>query len=143
MVALNSSMKQIYDCEPGRDVYFSTSDIGWVVGHSYIVYGPLLQGIPTVLFEGTPVYPNPNAWWKVVEKYGVTVVISSAKAMYFIGSVTIQVRAVGPGVSTFTLPVIWPIGNSKIRSSAWRASLQTWDGPGDPPSCIADPRANT
>ncbi|MCK4847446.1 MAG: acetate--CoA ligase [Candidatus Heimdallarchaeota archaeon] len=81
MVALNSSMKQIYDCEPDRDVYFSTSDIGWVVGHSYIVYGPLLQGIPTVLYEGTPVYPNPDAWWRVIEKYGVTVVFSAPTAL--------------------------------------------------------------
>ncbi|MHA2106871.1 MAG: acetate--CoA ligase [Candidatus Hodarchaeales archaeon] len=80
MVALHATMKQIYDCEPERDVYFSTSDIGWVVGHSYIVYAPLLQGIPTVLFEGTPVYPNPDAWWRVIEKYGVTVVFSAPTA---------------------------------------------------------------
>jgi propionyl-CoA synthetase len=80
MVALHTTMKQIYDCEPDRDVYFSTSDIGWVVGHSYIVYAPLLLGIPTVLYEGTPVYPNPDAWWKVIEKYGVTVVFSAPTA---------------------------------------------------------------
>ena len=69
MIALYASMRQIYDCEPDRDVFFSTSDIGWVVGHSYIVYAPLLLGIPTILFEGTPVYPNPDSWWKVMEKY--------------------------------------------------------------------------
>ncbi len=81
MVSLYASMKQIYDCEPDRDVYFSTSDIGWVVGHSYIVYAPLLLGIPTVLYEGTPVYPNPDAWWRVMEKYGVTVVFSAPTAL--------------------------------------------------------------
>ncbi|MFX1284091.1 MAG: acetate--CoA ligase [Promethearchaeota archaeon] len=81
MVSLYASMKQIYDCEPDRDVYFSTSDIGWVVGHSYIVYGPLLLGIPTILFEGTPVYPNPDSWWKVMEKYGVTCVFSAPTAL--------------------------------------------------------------
>jgi propionyl-CoA synthetase len=81
MVALHASMKQIYDCEPDRDVYFSTSDIGWVVGHSYICYAPLLLGIPTVLYEGTPVYPNPDAWWRVIEKYGVTVVFSAPTAL--------------------------------------------------------------
>lgn len=80
MVALHSTMKHIYDCEPDRDVYFSTSDIGWVVGHSYIVYAPLLLGIPTVLYEGTPIYPNPDAWWRVIEKYGVTVVFSAPTA---------------------------------------------------------------
>ncbi len=81
MVALHATMRHIYDCEPERDVYFSTSDIGWVVGHSYIVYGPLLLGIPTVLYEGTPVYPEPNAWWKVIERYGVTVVFSAPTAL--------------------------------------------------------------
>jgi propionyl-CoA synthetase len=81
MVALHASMKQIYDCEPDRDVYFSTSDIGWVVGHSYICYAPLLLGIPTVLYEGTPVYPNPDAWWRVIERYGVTVVFSAPTAL--------------------------------------------------------------
>ncbi len=80
MVALYASMKQIYDCQPDRDVYFSTSDIGWVVGHSYCVYGPLLLGIPTVIYEGTPVYPNPGIWWNVIEKYGVSVIFSSPTA---------------------------------------------------------------
>ncbi len=80
MVALHTTMKQIYDCEPNRDVYFSTSDIGWVVGHSYIVYAPLLLGIPTVLYEGTPIFPEPDAWWRVIEKYGVTVVFSAPTA---------------------------------------------------------------
>ena len=81
MVALHASMSQIYDCQPDRDVYFSTSDIGWVVGHSYIIYAPLLLGIPTVLYEGTPVYPNPDAWWRVMEKYGVTIVFSAPTAL--------------------------------------------------------------
>ena len=81
MVALYASMKQIYDCQPDRDVYFSTSDIGWVVGHSYIVYAPLLLGIPTILYEGTPVYPDQGAWWRVIEKYGVTCVFSAPTAL--------------------------------------------------------------
>ncbi|UCE13739.1 MAG: acetate--CoA ligase [Candidatus Heimdallarchaeota archaeon] len=81
MVALLASMRQIYDCEPDRDIYFSTSDIGWVVGHSYIVYAPLLLGIPTVLYEGTPIHPDPAAWWRVIEKYGVTVVFSAPTAL--------------------------------------------------------------
>ena len=80
MVAVHSSMEQIYGCGPD-DVYWSTSDIGWVVGHSYIIYGPLLAGIPTLVFEGTPDNPNPGIWWKVIEKYGVTVVFSAPTAM--------------------------------------------------------------
>jgi propionyl-CoA synthetase len=78
-VALTTSMDYIYNVKQG-DVYFSTSDIGWVVGHSYIVYGPLLAGIPTVMFEGTPVYPRPTIWWETVEKHGVTCVFSAPTA---------------------------------------------------------------
>jgi propionate--CoA ligase len=80
MVALHSSMSQIYDVHYG-DVYWSTSDIGWVVGHSYIVYGPLLAGIPTVVFEGRPDYPDPGIWWRIIEKYGVTCVFSAPTAL--------------------------------------------------------------
>jgi propionate--CoA ligase len=80
MVALHASMSQIYDVGP-NDVYWSTSDIGWVVGHSYIVYGPLLSGIPTVVFEGRPDYPDPGIWWRIIEKYGVTCVFSAPTAL--------------------------------------------------------------
>jgi len=78
-VALATSMDYIYDVGEG-DVYFSTSDIGWVVGHSYIIYGPLLAGVPTVMFEGTPVHPHPAIWWQMVEKYGVTCMFSAPTA---------------------------------------------------------------
>jgi propionyl-CoA synthetase len=80
MVALHSSMDHIYGCGPD-DVYWSTSDIGWVVGHSYIIYGPLLAGIPTVVYEGTPDSPNPGIWWDVVDKHKVTVMFSAPTAM--------------------------------------------------------------
>ncbi len=80
MTALHASMQMIYGCGPD-DVYWSTSDIGWVVGHSYIIYGPLLLGIPTLVFEGTPDTPNPGIWWEVIAKYGVTVMFSAPTAM--------------------------------------------------------------
>jgi propionate--CoA ligase len=80
MVALHASMSQIYDVGEG-DVYWSTSDIGWVVGHSYIVYGPLLRGVPTIVFEGRPDYPDPGIWWRIIEKYGVTCVFSAPTAL--------------------------------------------------------------
>lgn len=80
MVALHASMRQIYNAGP-NDVYWSTSDIGWVVGHSYIVYAPLLYGIPTVVFEGRPDYPDPSIWWRIIEKYGVTIVFSAPTAL--------------------------------------------------------------
>ncbi|MBP1465177.1 propionate--CoA ligase [Candidatus Chloroploca sp. M-50] len=80
MVALHASMSHIYDCGDG-DVYWSTSDIGWVVGHSYIVYAPLLKGVPTVVYEGRPDHPDPGVWWRVIEKYGVTHVFTAPTAL--------------------------------------------------------------
>lgn len=80
MVALHASMSQIYNCGDG-DVYWSTSDIGWVVGHSYIVYGPLLKGVPTVVYEGRPDHPDPGVWWRVIAKYGVTHVFTAPTAL--------------------------------------------------------------
>lgn len=80
MVALHASMSHIYNCGDG-DVYWSTSDIGWVVGHSYIVYGPLLKGLTTVVYEGRPDHPDPGVWWRVIEKYGVTHVFTAPTAM--------------------------------------------------------------
>jgi propionyl-CoA synthetase len=79
-VALAASMKHIFDCKPG-EVYFSTSDIGWVVGHSYIVYGPLLNGSTTVMFEGTPIKPDPAVWWRIVAEHRVTTMFSSPTAI--------------------------------------------------------------
>ena len=79
-VALASSMKRIFDGRPG-ETYFSTSDIGWVVGHSYIVYGPLLVGMATIMYEGLPTRPDGGIWWQLVEKYKVTVMFSAPTAI--------------------------------------------------------------
>jgi propionyl-CoA synthetase len=78
-VALASSMKHIY-CGGEGETFFSTSDIGWVVGHSYIIYGPLIAGMATVMYEGTPLRPDPGIWWQIVEKYKVTVMFSAPTA---------------------------------------------------------------
>ena len=79
-VALAASMKHIFCGKPG-ETYFCTSDIGWVVGHSYIVYGPLIGGMATVLYEGTPVRPDAGILWQLVERYGVTVMFSAPTAI--------------------------------------------------------------
>jgi len=78
-VALASSMKHIYMGEAG-ETYFSTSDIGWVVGHSYIIYGPLIAGMATIMYEGLPTRPDAGIWWKLVEKYKVSVMFSAPTA---------------------------------------------------------------
>jgi propionyl-CoA synthetase len=79
-VALASSMKHIFCGNPG-ETYFATSDIGWVVGHSYIVYGPLIAGMATVMYEGLPVRPDAGVWWSIVEKYKVTRMFSAPTAV--------------------------------------------------------------
>jgi propionyl-CoA synthetase len=79
-VALAASMEHIYCAKPG-EAYFSTSDIGWVVGHSYIVYGPLINGSTTIMFEGLPIRPDPGIWWKIVADYKVTSMFSSPTAI--------------------------------------------------------------
>jgi propionyl-CoA synthetase len=78
-VALASSMKHIY-CGGEGETFFSTSDIGWVVGHSYIIYGPLIAGMATIMYEGTPLRPDAGIWWQIVEKYKVTVMFSAPTA---------------------------------------------------------------
>jgi propionyl-CoA synthetase len=79
-VALAASMKHIFMGRPG-ETYFSTSDIGWVVGHSYIVYGPLIAGMATILYEGLPTRPDAAIWWSLVEKYKVTAMFSAPTAV--------------------------------------------------------------
>ena len=79
-VALAASMKHIFCGNPG-ETYFSTSDIGWVVGHSYIVYGPLIGGMATLMYEGTPLRPDAGILWQLVERYRVTVMFSAPTAI--------------------------------------------------------------
>jgi propionyl-CoA synthetase len=79
-VALAASMECIYGAHPGETM-LTTSDIGWVVGHSYIVYGPLLHGMTSVVYEGLPVRPDPGVWWRLVERYRAAVMFSSPTAM--------------------------------------------------------------
>src|SRR6476661_6216310 len=79
-VALASSMRRIFCLAPGETM-FCTSDIGWVVGHSYIVYGPLINGSPTIMYEGLPIRPDAGIWWKIVEEHKVKTMFSSPTAI--------------------------------------------------------------
>ena len=78
-VSLVASIKHVYTGEPGETM-FTTSDIGWVVGHSYIVYGPLLRGMTTVMYDGLPIRPDAAIWWRIVEENRVNVMFSSPTA---------------------------------------------------------------
>ncbi len=79
-VALASSMRRIFCLAPGETM-FTTSDVGWVVGHSYIVYGPLINGSTTIMYEGLPIRPDPGIWWRIVEENRVKTMFSSPTAI--------------------------------------------------------------
>ena len=64
--------KYVFDLHPDTDVYWCTADVGWVTGHSYIVYGPLSNGATQVMYEGVPNFPGNDRLWEIVERYGVT-----------------------------------------------------------------------
>ncbi|GAB3791998.1 propionate--CoA ligase [Dyella agri] len=79
-VAMAMSIRCIFDVAPGQ-VMFSTSDVGWAVGHSYNVYGPLIGGATSLLYEGLPTRPDPDVWWQLCERYGVRTMFSSPTAI--------------------------------------------------------------
>jgi acetyl-CoA synthetase len=73
--------KYVFDLYPETDVYWCAADVGWVTGHSYIVYGPLANGSTSVMYEGTPDYPDKDRWWSIVERYGVTILYCAPTAI--------------------------------------------------------------
>jgi propionyl-CoA synthetase len=79
-VALASSMKHLF-CGGAGETMFTTSDIGWVVGHSYIIYAPLIAGMTTIMYEGVPIRPDAGIWWKIVQDYKVSVMFSAPTAI--------------------------------------------------------------
>ncbi|GGR20965.1 acetate--CoA ligase [Agromyces mediolanus] len=73
--------KNVFDLHPETDVYWCTADVGWITGHSYVVYGPLANGATQVLYEGTPDSPHPGRWWEIVEKYRVSILYTAPTAI--------------------------------------------------------------
>jgi acetyl-CoA synthetase len=73
--------KHVFDLKPESDVYWCGADVGWVTGHSYIVYGPLANGITSVMWEGAPDYPDKDIWWELIERYGVTIFYTAPTAI--------------------------------------------------------------
>jgi acetyl-CoA synthetase len=73
--------KYVFDLHAERDVYWCAADVGWVTGHSYIVYGPLANGATSVMYEGTPDFPDKDRWWSIIEKYGVTILYCAPTAI--------------------------------------------------------------
>ncbi|MEO6712756.1 MAG: acetate--CoA ligase [Mycobacteriales bacterium] len=81
LTGVAATHKYVFDVKPDRDVYWCAADIGWVTGHSYIVYGPLANGVTSVMYEGTPDFPDKDRWWSLIEKYGVTILYCAPTAI--------------------------------------------------------------
>jgi acetyl-CoA synthetase len=79
-VGLRATMQMIFDVRQD-DVYWCTADIGWVTGHSYIVYGPFLMGLTSVMYEGAPDFPKPDRWWNILARHGVTLFYTAPTAI--------------------------------------------------------------
>jgi acetyl-CoA synthetase len=81
MTGVSATHRYVFDLEPDRDVYWCAADVGWVTGHSYIVYGPLANGATSVMWEGAPDYPDRGIWWEIVERYGVSILYCAPTAI--------------------------------------------------------------
>jgi len=81
LTGVSATHRYIFDLHPEEDVYWCAADVGWVTGHSYIVYGPLANGATCVMYEGAPDYPHKGIWWEIIEKYGVTIFYTAPTAI--------------------------------------------------------------
>jgi acetyl-CoA synthetase len=81
LTGVSATHRYIFDLHPEEDVYWCAADVGWVTGHSYIVYGPLANGATTVMYEGPPDYPHKGIWWEIIERYGVSIFYTAPTAI--------------------------------------------------------------
>jgi acetyl-CoA synthetase len=81
LTGVSATHRYVFDLKPESDVYWCAADVGWVTGHSYIVYGPLANGATSVMWEGAPDYPSKGIWWEIVERYGVTILYCAPTAI--------------------------------------------------------------
>ncbi|GAB2970951.1 acetate--CoA ligase [Actinotalea caeni] len=107
--------KYVFDLKPESDVYWCTADVGWVTGHSYIVYGPLVNGATQVMYEGTPDTPDKGRWWDIVQKYGVTILYTAPTA---IRTVMKWGEAIPNGYDLSSLRLLGSVGEP-INPEAW------------------------
>jgi acetyl-CoA synthetase len=81
LTGVSATHRYVFDLKPEQDVYWCAADVGWITGHSYIVYGPLCNGATSVMWEGAPDYPSKGIWWELVERYGVTILYCAPTAI--------------------------------------------------------------
>lgn len=114
MVYAGYTFSNVFNYQPG-EVYFCTADIGWITGHSYIVYGPLSQGATTLMFEGIPTYPTPSRFWQIVEKHKVNILYTAPTAIRsLMGFGTEPLK----GIDLSSLRVLGSVGEP-INEEAW------------------------
>jgi acetyl-CoA synthetase len=114
MVYAGYTFKNVFNYQPD-EVFFCTADIGWITGHSYIVYGPLSQGATTLMFEGIPTYPNPSRFWEIVQKHKVNILYTAPTAIRSLmgfGTAPLQ------GIDLSSLRVLGSVGEP-INEEAW------------------------
>ena len=81
LTGVTTTMATVFDLDPEHDVFWCTADVGWITGHSYVVYGPMANGCTSVMFEGAPDYPDKDTWWEIVERYRVTIFYTAPTAI--------------------------------------------------------------
>ena len=81
LTGVSATHRYVFDLKPDEDVYWCAADVGWITGHSYIVYGPLCNGATSVMWEGAPDYPHKGIWWELAERYGVTILYTAPTAI--------------------------------------------------------------
>ena len=107
--------KNVFDLHPEKDVYWCTADVGWITGHSYVVYGPLANGATQVMYEGTPDTPHPGRWWELIEKYKVSIFYTAPTA---IRSFMKLGREIPDGFDLSSIRVLGSVGEP-ITPEAW------------------------
>ena len=81
LTGVAATHRYVFDLDPDRDVFWCSADVGWITGHSYIVYGPLANGASSVMYEGAPDYPHKGIWWELIERYGVSIFYTAPTAI--------------------------------------------------------------
>ncbi|HZU57255.1 MAG TPA: AMP-binding protein, partial [Actinocrinis sp.] len=115
LTGVSATHRYVFDLKPEQDVYWCAADVGWVTGHSYIVYGPLCNGATSVMWEGAPDYPDRGVWWDIVERYGVTILYCAPTAI----RACIKWGAQWPGKHDLkTLRMLGSVGEP-INPKAW------------------------
>jgi acetyl-CoA synthetase len=107
--------KNVFDLHPESDVFWCTADVGWVTGHSYVVYGPLANGATQVLYEGTPDTPHPGRWWEIIEKYKVSILYTAPTAIRTFMKLG---RKIPQGFDLSSLRLLGSVGEP-INPEAW------------------------